>query len=63
MLLVAIIDTGVDFFDEEVKRMKFVMKTTRPFDDSSFYNLSDINGHGVLHVVSELKVSRKDKRF
>lgn len=37
MLLVAIIDTGVDFFDEEVKRMKFVMKTTRPFDDSSFY--------------------------
>ncbi len=39
MLLVAIIDTGVDFFDEEFKRMKFVMKTKRPIDDSSFYNL------------------------
>ncbi len=50
MLLVAIIDTGVDFFDEEVKRMKFVMKTTRPFDDSSFYNLSDINGHGTIAI-------------
>ena len=53
MLLVAIIDNGVDFFDEEVKRMKFVMKTTRPFDDSSFYNLSDINGHGTIAIYDQ----------
>ena len=62
MLLVAIIDTGVDFFDEEVKRMKFVMKTTRPFDDSSFYNLSDINGHGTIAIkqLNELLLKKDD---
>lgn len=62
MLSVAIIDTGVDFFDEEVKRMKFVMKTTRPFDDSSFYNLSDINGHGTIAIkqLNELLLKKDD---
>lgn len=62
MLLVAIIDTGVDFFDEEVKRMKFVMKTTRPFDDNSFYNLSDINGHGTIAIkqLNELLLKKDD---
>lgn len=62
MLLVAIIDTGVGFFDEEVKRMKFVMKTTRPFDDSSFYNLSDINGHGTIAIkqLNELLLKKDD---
>jgi len=62
MLSVAIIDTGVDFFDEEVKRMKFVMKTTRPFDDNSFYNLSDINGHGTIAIkqLNELLLKKDD---
>lgn len=62
MLSVAIIDTGVDFFDEEVKRMKFVMKTTRPFDDNSFYNLSDNNGHGTIAIkqLNELLLKKDD---